>query len=251
MVTARTEADRVFSAARAAAFRVSRTGAPELVVHAGNLAHLFAPVVVSGEVLGSLLTWSAVFCDAPDLEWHERWAGELEARGVVSAAAYWRAMRRVPTLSRAQLQASLRMLRLVSGTIADLAEQNLRQAADLERMHQTIGQLRQWRQQVVQEVERYMQAHYADPIRLQDLADHVALSPSYFSQIFREEMGQSPIDRLIDLRIARAKHLLRDEGLGVTEVAGEIGYDSVSYFIRQFSARVGVTPGRWARRADA
>jgi two-component system response regulator YesN len=74
------------------------------------------------------------------------------------------------------------------------------------------------------------------------------LSPSYFSQIFREETGRSPIDYLIDHRMEHAKRLLCTGRVNVTEAAGAVGYDSVSYFIRQFAARVGVTPGQWIRR---
>jgi AraC-like DNA-binding protein len=250
MVTAFTEGDSVLAAVRRAALRSSQTHESQMVVHTGNLAHLIAPVVVSGETIGTLQTWSAVFCDFPDLEWHRRWAAELDARGVIRVSEYMRALDTVPVLTREQLEACLRMLQLVSGMIANLAERNLQQAERINEMRHTIDQLRSWRQRVVEKATVFMQTHLADPIRLHDLAQHVVLSPSYFSQIFREETGQSPIDYLIDLRMKRARHLLGDQEANVTEAAGAVGYDSVSYFIRQFTARVGSTPGRWARRSS-
>jgi AraC-like DNA-binding protein len=248
MVTARTAGDSVFANARQTALLTSQTNTPHLIVHAGNLAHLFAPVVVSDEVLGTLQTWSAVFCDQADLDWHRQWAGELDGRGIVSKDDYLRALAAVPVMSRGQLEACLRMLHLISGQIANLAEQNMRQAQRIEEMRQSIDQLRSWRQQVAQQAIAYMQANFAEPIRLQDIARHVMLSPSYFSQIFREETGRSPIDYLIDHRMEHAKRLLCTGRVNVTEAAGAVGYDSVSYFIRQFAARVGVTPGQWIRR---
>ena len=154
---------------------------------------------------------------------------------------------RYGVLTREQLEACLRMLQLVSGAIANLAERNAQQAERIDAMRHTIDQLMSWRQRVIEQATAFMQAHLAEPIRLQDLAQHVVLSPSYFSQIFREETGQSPIDYLIDLRIERAKQLLGKLEANVTEAAGAVGYDSVSYFIRQFTARVGTTPGQWAR----
>jgi AraC-like DNA-binding protein len=247
IVTARTAGDSVFAAARQAALHTSQTREPQMIVHAGNLAHLIVPVVVSSEAIGTLQTWSAVFCDFPDLEWHQRWATELEARGISRQTNYFRALDEVPVLTRKQLEACLRMLQLVSGAIANLAERNAQQAERIDAMRHTIDQLMSWRQRVIEQATAFMQAHLAEPIRLQDLAQHVVLSPSYFSQIFREETGQSPIDYLIDLRIEHAKQLLGKCEANVTEAAGAVGYDSVSYFIRQFTARVGTTPGQWAR----
>jgi AraC-like DNA-binding protein len=238
----------VFADARQAALLTSQTNTPHLVVHSGNLAHLFAPVVVSGEALGTLQTWSAVFCEQADLAWHRQWAAELDRRGIVSKEDYLRALATVPVMSRRQLEACLRMLGLISGEIANLAEQNMRQARQIEEMRQSIDQLKSWRQQMAQQAIAYMRAHLDEPIRLRDIARHVMLSSSYFSQIFREETGQSPIDYLIDHRMEHAKRLLRAGSANVTEAAGAVGYDSVSYFIRQFAARVGVTPGQWMRQ---
>lgn len=62
--------------------------------------------------------------------------------------------------------------------------------------------------------------------------------------------GTSPIDYLLQVRMARACHLMRDTGQTVTEAALTAGFNDSNYFARQFRARMGRTPREW-REAQA
>ncbi|SFP19832.1 AraC-type DNA-binding protein [Amycolatopsis rubida] len=98
----------------------------------------------------------------------------------------------------------------------------------------------------VSQVIRYVQEHMNEPVTVADLADHVAMSPSAFAHLFREVTGMSPYQFVKRMRLDRARTLLVEEGLSVSEVAREVGYTSLSHFITEFKRHFGVTPRAYA-----
>lgn len=92
----------------------------------------------------------------------------------------------------------------------------------------------------------FARAHYAEPLTVSDLAEQVALSTSAFSSLFREVTGRSPYQFLKEFRLDRARELLVDGRLSVTEVSRKVGYASVSHFIKEFRHRFGTTPRAYA-----
>lgn len=83
---------------------------------------------------------------------------------------------------------------------------------------------------------------------LEELAAHAGMSRARFAVNFRETVGQTPLDYLTDWRIGLAQTLLR-KGRPVKIVADEVGYGSAAALARAFSARLGVAPVAWTRRA--
>jgi Response regulator containing CheY-like receiver domain and AraC-type DNA-binding domain len=90
----------------------------------------------------------------------------------------------------------------------------------------------------------YLDANYGNDVYLQELAEYVGLNPTYFSLLFREEMGITYIKYLTNLRIEHAKTMLR-EGLRVNEVSGKVGYLNNRHFNEIFKKQVGMTPGQY------
>ena len=94
----------------------------------------------------------------------------------------------------------------------------------------------------VSAVLEYMRDQLSDPLTVADMAERVSLSPSAFAHLFREITGRSPYQFLKEMRLDKARELLIDGQLAVARVSKEVGYGSVSHFIREFRARFGVTP---------
>ncbi|WP_172826593.1 AraC family transcriptional regulator [Mycobacterium sp. 1423905.2] len=92
----------------------------------------------------------------------------------------------------------------------------------------------------------YIDTHLADPITVASLAGQVGLSPSAFTRAFRELTGSSPYQYVKDARLDRARDLVMDRRLGVSEVAHRVGYTSASHFIKEFRTRFGTTPRDYA-----
>lgn len=94
----------------------------------------------------------------------------------------------------------------------------------------------------------YIKQNYAKKITLQDVAEHVYLSASYFSKVFREKTGKTPGQYLTDIRVDAGKKLLRDPGVNIAEIPEVVGFESQSYFTRVFKKAVGRTPWRYRRQ---
>jgi AraC family transcriptional regulator of arabinose operon len=91
-----------------------------------------------------------------------------------------------------------------------------------------------------------------DPSRrwtVAELAGQAALSRAQFTRRFVAHTGLSPARYLIDARIDRARQLLTETNMSVTQVAATLGYADLGYFSRQYKRHTGRSPGR-ARRTD-
>jgi len=94
-----------------------------------------------------------------------------------------------------------------------------------------------------------MGAHYADHMKLGELAHRAAMSPSYFSYMFKVLMGQPYTQYLNEIRIRKALDLLRLSGLSVMEIAYETGFNNVSHFNRMFRKATGISPLAYRRQS--
>ena len=89
----------------------------------------------------------------------------------------------------------------------------------------------------------YMHENLGGAISFRDVARHVQMSPYHFARMFRESTGQSPHRYIVRCRIERAKALLAEARLPISDVAAEVGYKSQSHFTTRFARLAGVTPG--------
>lgn len=90
----------------------------------------------------------------------------------------------------------------------------------------------------------YIQQHYMDNISLDSCADVTGTSPFLLSKSFKRVTGQNFIDYLTELRLTKAKELLRDTDLKMNDVALQVGYQQ-SYFNRIFKKQEDITPTRY------
>lgn len=91
------------------------------------------------------------------------------------------------------------------------------------------------------------QAHFAEPLTVDDLAGEAGLSRYYFTRLFTARYGASPNAWLVDLRVREAARLLRRTDLPIKEIAARCGFGDTGYFGKTFSARMGQTPGGYRR----
>ena len=79
----------------------------------------------------------------------------------------------------------------------------------------------------------------------------LGLSPGYFSNLFRAEIGQPFSDYVIGIRLSHAAKRLEDFPVSVAEVARQCGFRSLAHFSRTFKARIGVSPMAYRKGARA
>ncbi|MBK8049377.1 MAG: response regulator [Anaerolineales bacterium] len=105
---------------------------------------------------------------------------------------------------------------------------------------------------VVQRATEYIDLHYTDPaLSLSEVATHVHLSPSHFSNVFSNETGETFKEYLTRVRIDRAKELLRTTALGSAEICFQVGYSDPHYFSVAFKRTTGQSPRSFRSPSEA
>jgi AraC-like DNA-binding protein len=92
-----------------------------------------------------------------------------------------------------------------------------------------------------------MHSRAAEPWTLETLAHEVGLSRSAFADRFAHFVQDSPMQYLTRWRMQLATHLLDRQGVGLAQVAAQVGYESEAAFNRAFKKCVGLPPGAWRR----
>ena len=90
----------------------------------------------------------------------------------------------------------------------------------------------------------YIYTHYAEPVTLDDIARAADISRSEAARCFNIYMGCSPVDALIQYRLQSAHRMLGNTALTIQEISHACGFNSVSYFSRQFRRTYGYTPSQ-------
>ena len=88
----------------------------------------------------------------------------------------------------------------------------------------------------------YMNEYSSSPLQINEIANYVGLSRSYFSRLFTKETGQAPYDYLLEVRINRAKQMLALDEIPVSVVAEQCGFVNTSHFSRVFREKTGQPP---------
>ena len=95
---------------------------------------------------------------------------------------------------------------------------------------------------IMKSAKSYIDENFSKEISLDDVSRTVNISPYYFSKIFKEENGQNFIEYLTNIRIEKAKELLKGSDYSMKEICSMCGYQDPNYFSRTFKKNVGVTP---------
>jgi AraC family transcriptional regulator len=92
-----------------------------------------------------------------------------------------------------------------------------------------------------------MHAHMHRELSLEEIASAAHLSPFHFSRLFKKLTGATPHAYLASLRAARARDLLAETDLSITEVGARVGYMSSSHFSKAFRQSTGISPSAYRK----
>lgn len=96
----------------------------------------------------------------------------------------------------------------------------------------------------------YIKEHLSEKIELAAIAEHVNVSRTYASAIFREELGVTISDFILQERMREAERMLRETDLPISEISGRLAFCSQSYFTKRFTETKGVTPIEYRRKQE-
>jgi AraC-like DNA-binding protein len=129
-------------------------------------------------------------------------------------------------ISRLDLQSKMKCLSLVYELLSVIAEQSSLES----------------RNQYIDKALKYIHAHYCENINVQGLSLELGLSYNYFSKLFKRNTGVSPIQYINNLKINKAKFLLKNTDMQVGEIAEAVGCIDQFYFSRMFKRTENLSP---------
>lgn len=101
---------------------------------------------------------------------------------------------------------------------------------------------------VIENAKQYIRQNFTQPITLNDISEKFYINPYYFSQLFKKRTGIRYQDYVTDLRMERAKTLLQDTNMKISDIRSSVGYSDVSHFNRLFERSTGLTPSAYRKQ---
>lgn len=98
---------------------------------------------------------------------------------------------------------------------------------------------------VARQAQAYITEHYAEKLSLQEVADHCYVSQWHLSKLLHKHLGQTFYDLLNGVRIQKAKELLEDPKLRISEIAEQVGYADSAHFSRVFKKLEDISANEW------
>ncbi|MBQ9611874.1 MAG: helix-turn-helix domain-containing protein [Lachnospiraceae bacterium] len=88
----------------------------------------------------------------------------------------------------------------------------------------------------------YIREHISDPLSVEEMAEHVFISPDHLTRMFKKRFGQTVTDYIREQRMFLAREMLENTDLSVTMISAKVGYDNYSAFITSFRKYYGMPP---------
>ncbi len=194
-----------------------------------GLCETAVPVRLGDRLVGFLQT-GQVFRKTPTAAQFERVAKLLVERGVsLDFEELRRAYFSTRVVAAKQHEAIIKLLSIFAQHLAMLSNQVLVQNANAE-------------PPIIARAKDYIHEHQTENLRLGHVAKHVNTSTFYFCKIFRKATGINFTDYLSRVRIEKSKNLLLNPNLRVSEIAFEVGFQSLTHFNRVFKKILGQSP---------
>lgn len=103
--------------------------------------------------------------------------------------------------------------------------------------------------QHAEKIATFIRDKFHEKVSIEQIAEHLNLSKSYVSHVFKEMTGYTVMEYVMATRLQQVKYLLEiDEGKTLQQIADECGFESVSHFSRFFKANVGMTAREYRQK---
>jgi AraC-like DNA-binding protein/ligand-binding sensor protein len=206
----------------------ARSGPATVRCFAG-LCHTAVPVKLGERTIGFLQT-GQVALEVPSAAGFEAIARQFTDWGVsVDLKSVQDAYARSRVLSQDQYAGFIRLLEIFAQQLSAVANRIMVQDAEAE-------------PPMIRRAKAYIAGHYGDPVDLDEIARAMHVSTFYFCKIFRKTTGLTFTDYLGRVRVEKAKNLLLNPHLRVSEIAYTVGFQSLTHFNRIFRKITGQAP---------
>jgi len=211
--------------------RVQRMAGKKLTTEQINcfagLTDVAVPVVFAGRHVATLMS-GQVFRRAPterDFKMVAAMLGQGEEWEKKARKAYFE----TPVVDAERFEAIIQLLSVFAQYLSEYASRQVLASASAEPA-------------AVASAKQFVQTHVEEPRLLAQVVRHVNVSRFYFCKLFKKSTGLNFTDYLSRVRTEKAKNLLLNPNLRVSEIAYEVGFQSLTHFNRVFHRIVGCSP---------
>ena len=99
--------------------------------------------------------------------------------------------------------------------------------------------------ELIDKIVEYIYVNIDKDICFNSIAEHVSLSPNYLSKIFKDEIGITFTDYVINTKLEFARKILEQGDIKIQDISSRLGYATPQYFIKKFKLRYGITPKQY------
>jgi AraC-like DNA-binding protein/ligand-binding sensor protein len=206
------------------------TNGPNTVTCFAGLCDTAVPIKLGEKTIGFLQTGQVALEEAPSEAQFSRitrqiveWDSQIDLRQFREAYFHSR------VVSRGQYAGVVRLLEIFGQHLSLVANQIALREAEAE-------------SPLVRRARAYIAGHHEDPVSLEEVAKAMHVSTFYFCKMFKKATGLTFTDYLGRVRIEKAKILLLNPHLRVSEIAYTVGFQSLTHFNRVFRNLVGESP---------
>ncbi|HEY3378830.1 MAG TPA: AraC family transcriptional regulator [Armatimonadota bacterium] len=100
----------------------------------------------------------------------------------------------------------------------------------------------------VMRAQAHIAQHYQEPLTIAALAQVSGVSPSHLHALYKQFLGATPLQLIIEARLRKARELLVSSALSVKEIGHQVGFSDVTYFCRLFKVRTQLSPTTYRQR---
>lgn len=194
-----------------------------------GLCEMAVPLKVGGSTVGFLQT-GQVMTQMPTQESFKRAVDRAAELGVdLDNAAARAAFFKTPVASEAKMESMATLLEIFADHLSMKGNQIAIQVANAE-------------PPVIAKAKKYIEEHHTENLSLGQVAQAVHTSVFYFCKLFKKVTGLHFTEHVSRVRTEKAKNLLLNPNLRVTEIAYEVGFQSLTHFNRVFKKVVGESP---------
>ena len=93
----------------------------------------------------------------------------------------------------------------------------------------------------------YISEHYKEKIYIETMAEMITVSPDYFTKMFKDSIGKTPIDYINALRINRAMQMLATTDTSVNDISDQLGFSNSNYFHKIFKQYMDTSPAAYRK----
>ncbi len=102
----------------------------------------------------------------------------------------------------------------------------------------------------IRDALEYVDQHYMEQVRVEDIAEASGLSESHFRRVFEEVMNMKPLDYVNMVRVDKACGMMAKKDLSMEELSYRVGYQTQSTFNRNFKRLTGYSPKQWKKKEN-